>query len=302
MRKVLDRAMRQGEKGQGRRVASGTRVLFGWALGAAMGLFGAVANGCMATSADSATAYQAAMAEQVAPAQPQPAPPIAPSAASPAAKLGAGFGDVSASGMRSGNVKAKGLAPSEQPPETESLRGRLLIYNAVLVLAVYQAQSRLSEAEKIAVDAGGYLVRRHKLSMTVRVPAVRFQEVLRAMERLGDVLDRRIEANDVTEEFFDVETRLRSARAVRDRYQELLERANTVEEALRVEEQLSRVVLYIEQLEGRLKRLKELLAYSTLEVQFDERRTDVVSSRVKLPFPWLGELGLGRLLDLGGAK
>jgi hypothetical protein len=116
--------------------------------------------------------------------------------------------------------------------------------------------------------------------------------------KLGDLLHREVTARDVTEEFFDTQVRLQNLEAVRARFEELLKRAQKVEEALAVERELERVAGQIEQLKGRLKLLKELVAFSTITVEFQPRAVDQVQSIVRLPFPWLQQLGLSELLRL----
>jgi hypothetical protein len=148
-------------------------------------------------------------------------------------------------------------------------------------------------------DAGGYLLNQTSTTISVRIPAARFTGSLDAITKLGDLLDRNVAARDVTEQFRDLETRLGNARAVRDRLTALLARAHDVEDALRVERELGRVTEELELLEGRLQRLRELIAFSTIHVRLSaERPEQVHESRFALPFEWLGGLGLPRLLDL----
>jgi hypothetical protein len=174
----------------------------------------------------------------------------------------------------------------------------MLIYTAKLHLAVFETKKAMDAAEKLARDSGGYLVRRDDRTITFRVPAGKFQGTLADVLKLGDLLHREVTARDVTEEFFDTQVRLQNLEAVRARFEELLKRAQKVEEALAVERELERVAGQIEQLKGRLKLLKELVAFSTITVEFQPRAVDQVESVVRLPFPWLQQLGLGELLRL----
>jgi hypothetical protein len=195
---------------------------------------------------------------------------------------------------------ASGGAPdgSSGVSERASIAGPMLIYTARLHLAVFEAKKAMDAAEKLARDSGGYLVRRNDRTITFRVPAGKFQGTLADVMKLGDVVHREVTARDVTEEFFDVQVRLQNLEAVRARFEDLLKRAQKVEEALAVERELERVAGQIEQLKGRLKLLKELVAFSTITVEFQPRATDQVESVVRLPFPWLQQLGLGELLRL----
>jgi hypothetical protein len=96
----------------------------------------------------------------------------------------------------------------------------------------------------------------------------------------------------------DAEVRLKNARAVRDRLQQLLEKANKVEDSLAIEKELTRVGTEIETLEGKLKYLRDRARYSTITVSFQAKQTDNIRPSVRLPVDWLNQLGLGRLLSL----
>lgn len=188
-----------------------------------------------------------------------------------------------------------GGAPRQRPSTSAS---SLLIYTATLHLAVFEAKSALVATEKLAEEAGGYLVKRRDNSIVVRVPSKKFKGVLDAIASKGDVLHRKENVEDVTERFYDLMTRLRNARAMRSRFVKLLEQAVSVKEALAVEKELARVTTVIEGLEGKLKRMRELIQFSTITVLFKPAPVQRVNSKVKLPFRWLNRLGLPHLLRL----
>jgi hypothetical protein len=174
----------------------------------------------------------------------------------------------------------------------------LLIYQATLTMAVFEAKKRIDEVEAIAKAEGGYLLTRSGNSITIRVPAARFSEALEKVAKTGDELDREVSARDVTEQFNDLTIRLKNAEAMRERLVGLLARAQNVKEALAVEEQLERVARDIELIKGKLKLLGELVSFSTITARFQPRPVDKVDSTIDLPFPWLHQLGLTRLLNL----
>src|SRR4029079_10668203 len=114
-----------------------------------------------------------------------------------------------------------------------------------------------------------------------------------------DMLHRNVLAEDVTEEFRDLEVQLKGARAVHDRLTQLLAKARKVEESIAIEKELDRVTLQIDRIEGRMKFLKDRAAYSTITVTFQPKATETLSQTpFRLPGKWLNELGLGRLLRL----
>jgi hypothetical protein len=198
-----------------------------------------------------------------------------------------------------------GPTPAEQKPAppaaaTDAARPqtRLLVYTANLNVSTFETTQAIDKVEALAREVGGYLVSRADLEITIRVPADRFQTSLERVLTVGDVLRRDVKVEDVTQQYFDLEIRLRNAEAVLGRLNELLARAQKVEDALAVERELQRVAQEVEQLKGRLKLLRELLAYSTITVRFEARPAENITSRVELPFPWLNGLGLGHLLSL----
>ena len=166
-------------------------------------------------------------------------------------------------------------------------------------MPLFEVDKSLAEVEALAKSLGGFLSRRTDNEITIRVPAAQFDDALKGIASKGDVLTRNVQVEDVTEEFLDVMLRLKNARQVRERIAQLLANAKNVEESLEVERELNRLSAEIERLEGRLKYLRNRARYSTITVTFQpERVDDVPNQAFQLPFPWLRELGLGRLMNL----
>jgi hypothetical protein len=190
-----------------------------------------------------------------------------------------------------------------QAPKTaaQAHEKAMLVYTARLQMAVFQVEPGLDAVQKIAEDAGGYLATRTDNQIDIRIPREKFQETLKAIEKTGDVLHRTVQAEDVTDRFVDAESRLRNARAIRQRLQSLLERA-PVKEALEIERELGRVTQEIEVLEGKLKLLRDQIAFSTITVQYAPKAQSLQKTSFALPFSWLTTLGLGKLLRVSEVK
>jgi hypothetical protein len=196
-------------------------------------------------------------------------------------------------------AQAGGAQAKPGQAEAVAARAPLLIYTAQVTMAVFEVNESLSKVEAIAKDLGGFLARRDDRAITIRIPVARFDEALRRIEDAGDMLHRNVAVEDVTEEYLDLEIRLRNARAVRDRLEKLLEKAASVEESVLLEKELGRVAGEIERLEGRMKYLRDRAAFSTITVTFQPRpRESIDPSGAKLPVSWLNNLGLARLLNL----
>jgi len=196
-------------------------------------------------------------------------------------------------------------SPAEEKSKKESVEDKgsahdsaMIVYTAVITMAVYQVQPNLALVERIAKEQGGYLSVRTDNKITVRIPRAKFEPTLAAIEKIGDVLHRDVTAEDVTDQYVDLEIRIKNAKAMQTRLKQLLEKA-AVKEAIEIEKELARVTEELELMEGRLKLLKDKIAYSSITVVFEGRGATLPgASKVRLPFPWLGHLGLVNLLQL----
>jgi hypothetical protein len=187
----------------------------------------------------------------------------------------------------------------EQRADVEAVAQPMLVYTATLTMAVFEVKKSLGDVDALARELGGFLARRTDTQISIRVPVARFDDAIARLEKMGDVVTRNVTAEDVTEEFFDLEVRLKSSRAVRDRLEQLLQKAIKVEDSVLIERELTRVVGEIERIEGRMKFLRDRASYSTITVDFRARGSERVGSGpFNLPVPWLSELGLRRLLNL----
>lgn len=176
---------------------------------------------------------------------------------------------------------------------------QVLIYTAHLTMAVFEVEKALNDVESLARTLGGFMARRRDTEITIRVPVAQFDDALTGIASKGDMLTRDVQVQDVTEEFLDVTLRLRNARQVRERIVQLLANAKNVKESILVERELNRLSGEIERLEGRIKYLRNRARYSTITVRFrPEQVDDVPNQAFHLPFPWLQDLGLSRLMSL----
>lgn len=109
--------------------------------------------------------------------------------------------------------------------------------------------------------------------IVIRVPPANFAGLLEDVSRGVQRFDvRNIQAIDVTEQFVDTEARLRARKETENRYRELLKQANTVEDVLKIEQQIDKLRTEIESTEGHLRLLQDRESFSTLRITFYEPR------------------------------
>ncbi|ESU30059.1 hypothetical protein FLJC2902T_05520 [Flavobacterium limnosediminis JC2902] len=105
-------------------------------------------------------------------------------------------------------------------------------------------------------------------NITIRIPSAAFDAFIAEISQGVNHFDRKeISAEDVTEEYIDVEARLTAKRILEKRYFELLGKATKVSEMLEIESSLSEVREEIEAKEGRLKFLQSQVAMSTVHLE-----------------------------------
>jgi len=203
---------------------------------------------------------------------------------------------------RSGVVPAAGDVDATVPTEGEptpmlsAVEPRKVIYSAHMQVGTAEPTKAVEKTKALAEQRGGYMQRMAGTTIVIRIPAERFDETMADLEQLGVVVNKAITAQDVTEEFIDLELRLKNNEVLLGKLHALLEKAKDVKQALAVEKEIARVQTEIERLTGRLNRMKDRIAMATITVEFIEVSAVPPGMQVQLPFWWLGELGLGNLL------
>jgi hypothetical protein len=192
------------------------------------------------------------------------------------------------------------LAKGAEVPHLAVVEPRQVIYTGQFNIVVGDAKQAIAATKKMAEQFGGYMQQMTTDSITVRVPADKFEQAVKDLEKIGSIDSRNIVGQDVTEEYVDLGIRLSNARALQEKLKALLAKTDAVEATLEVEKELSRVTTEIERLEGQLNRLKSQIAYSTLTVHFTAVQQASPELRAKLPFWWLGRLGLDGLMSFPG--
>jgi hypothetical protein len=146
---------------------------------------------------------------------------------------------------------------------------------------------RFGDVADIANDLGGYVqdstTRRRSGELTMRVPATSFGDALRDLRDLGDVEVQRIQGQDVTAEYVDLEARIRIAEARRDVLLRLMDEANSISQTIRVQNALDDTQLRIEELQGRLNLLDDRTSLATIRVELREEGVDPAPDTASLP-------------------
>ncbi|MFZ4799107.1 MAG: DUF4349 domain-containing protein [Bacteroidia bacterium] len=149
---------------------------------------------------------------------------------------------------------------------------RIILYQATINLNVKNIDTANSYLKLIAEKNGGYAMSMGNKNTEIRVKAEKLNEAILEIANTGKIKSKNIYGNDVTDEYYDHEIRLDNAKKARQRYLELLAKAENVETTLKVEKELERLNGEIDLLEGKLNRLNHLNEYSTITIYLQERK------------------------------
>jgi hypothetical protein len=172
---------------------------------------------------------------------------------------------------------AASLRPVEPSLQGYASAERKPVRSADLVVLVDTAAKVAREAERLVDNVGGFVERSKATtdggaSLQCRVPAARLGQVMDGVASLGHEERRSVSAADVTEQYADLEARLRTSIALRDRLLHLLGRADGVSDVLTVERELSRVQAEIESMQARIDQLKSQVELSELSLTLHRKR------------------------------
>ncbi len=157
---------------------------------------------------------------------------------------------------------------------------RKIIFTTVIDLSVPDITASFNEVQRVARVAGGYVEKSNlsvmtgsdsnaqRASVTLRVPASEYDDVLNSLRVLsgGKVTREEAKSNEVTEQYVDLQSRMRNLERSEQQYLTLLGQAKTIQEIMTVNDRLDGVRSQIEQAKGRLNVLDHMTDMATIDV------------------------------------
>ncbi len=194
------------------------------------------------------------------------------------------------SAVQDGEMKKASLANAENSQGSVTVTERKIIRNAELTIETNDPGAGQRSIASIAEAKGGFVVTSESkqrnaegqmkpdmiVTITVRVPSAQFDAVVNEIRGNGNrVAQEKITGQDVTEEYIDLEARIRAKQALEAQFMEIMKQAKTVQDALEVQRQLSDVRAEIERIEGRRRFLENQSSLSTITVTLQPPTTIV---------------------------
>ncbi|MBT3315403.1 MAG: DUF4349 domain-containing protein [Anaerolineae bacterium] len=167
---------------------------------------------------------------------------------------------------------------------------RKIIKNAEIKLLVEDSDVAIDRTTQIVGDVNAYIISSRiwyqpyagdnykYATITMGVPVDQFETAIRRLRAISvQVIDENASGEDVTDQFVDLQSQLDNLIATRDRIRTFLEQAKTVEESLRVSQELSVIEAQIEEIQGRMNYLKDRSAYSTITVNIEPELPEIIA-------------------------
>lgn len=189
---------------------------------------------------------------------------------------------------------------TQQSKTPNSLVGRKIIKSGDIALETKKYDESIKSFEALVnsyegfiqnsnIQGSGYSSKYNSrnATYTVRIPASKLDEFLTKIGEIGYVTNKQITGEDVTESYFDVESRLKSLKIEEERLLAIKAKANTLSELLELEKRLTEIRTQIEQLSGQLQKYDALVELSTIKVTISE----VENLSSKPPENFLSKIG-----------
>ena len=194
--------------------------------------------------------------------------------------IGGGGGGGDAKHQLDGRLAQVSFADAASAQAVTQATDRKIIKNADLSIEVDAPKEAQARIASIAEAQGGFVVTSEfkqsgsgaskpteTVTIVVRVPASQFGAAVDAIRGSGNrIIQEKISGQDVTEEYIDLEARIRTQKALEGQFLEIMKQARKVEDALEVQRQLAEVRTEIERLEGRRRFLDNRSSLSTITV------------------------------------
>lgn len=178
------------------------------------------------------------------------------------------------------NLQSLAVAP-EAEPDIQETTAKKIIKNGFMEIRVAGLEETKLRIDSLIKLHNGYYAgerlnntdRESSYSLKIRIPSDNYEVFISNIEASpGEILNKNIDARDVTDQFIDLETRLENKQSYLERYRELLKQAKNVREILDIEEKIRVLEEEIESTTGRLRYLSNQVDYSTLDLTLSKKK------------------------------
>ncbi len=183
-----------------------------------------------------------------------------------------------------GELEATGSVGKENFAQTKTPEGRKIIYTAYMVVETREYDKGMSTLESLLAKFNGYQENTQMTGVpdsgdsqqgrtavvSVRIPIDQYGAAIDEFQKLGNVLSKNENTEDVSRQYVDTEARNRELIKARETYFKLLEKADSTESIVAIQNEITRLTIEIEQATAQLKYWDDKVSYSTITIEIHE--------------------------------
>ena len=183
----------------------------------------------------------------------------------------------------------------EPEPEQAAEYGKKIIYNGYMTIRADDPSEALNSIKVMCESAGGYLSSSYSrtngngsayATATFRIPADKLEQFMADIATVGEQTESNISSDDITQSYYDIQARLNSAKAEEQQLLALYDKCESIEDILKVREQLASVRSQIESYQATINVWNSQVSYATLELTIRETEKTPVQEKKPLIEVW----------------
>jgi len=192
-------------------------------------------------------------------------------------------------GLTACSVQESQLVATAKPKQKAIQK---IVYKTWISAEVENLEASSKKIKATVKSYHGYIenssVFKSHIQLILRIPSNKKQETVDLIKKSGKILRMREHAVDVTEEYLDVDARLKNMISLRARLTKLLDKAQNVKEVLAIEKELGRLQGDIDSLDARLKNISNQVNFSTVTLTLEQKKKSKILGPLGLMFKGAG--------------
>ncbi len=159
---------------------------------------------------------------------------------------------------------------TETPAPSPESYERKLILTGNVHLEVSNLEDAQNAVEQMVKGLGGYISESSEwsngINITIRVPSSKFNVAMNTVTGIGKIRSKNINSSDVTDQYYDLDTRLKTKKVMLERLEAYLKQSKDIKDMIQIESKINEVTSDIEVMQGQMNRLSSLISFSTITI------------------------------------
>lgn len=198
----------------------------------------------------------------------------------------------SKTGEGAGNVILQKEEKNSTNDKITPTNNKIIIKNAKAYITVKDSEKAIEVISNWVSSNGGNEFSRStnvvkensRINVVYKIQPDQLQLFVDMLKEQGEITSCDIKSDDITDQYYDVTARLGSLKSGRDQFLEVLKKANTIDEILKVQEQINKINGDIESLQGKINMWNKMVAESTIELTILEESDPVKNANISWNF------------------